>query len=151
MALEPRSYLAIGEEFLSGEETSLRQSRVESGAGVALGHDEAIPVGPSRVLWAKLHDAEVEGCEDVCAGERASHMCAVREMRHPDDITAEPPCLVSKDIVVNYVQHHPPIDPLMLEDHLDAVLQSLVDDLERVLYLVDGQAMGDHCANVHLP
>src|SRR2546425_1287214 len=72
MALEGRAELTQRDEVRLGEVARPRHDRVERGDAVALGEDDAVPVGPVGAAGVVAHPTEVERGEDIDHRERAA-------------------------------------------------------------------------------
>jgi hypothetical protein len=73
---ERRAEVVEGIQQLLGNEPRLRQERDVAGIGVALGQDEAVAVGPERVIDAVAQGVEVQRHEQLGGRERAAHVPA---------------------------------------------------------------------------
>src|SRR5216117_354581 len=86
MALEPRAELAERDELGFVEVARPRHDRVERGDGVALGEDDAVPIGPVGALRVVAQPTEVERREDIDHRERAARMPRACVGEHADDL-----------------------------------------------------------------
>src|SRR3990172_2702179 len=90
MALKAAPHLPQGKELFHGEEAPFRQGGVEGGGGVALGEDEAVPIGVAGVLGVNPHYSQEKGGEDFHAGEGAPGVAAPSLANHGDNMAAKP-------------------------------------------------------------
>jgi hypothetical protein len=84
---------ALGRELrqpLDWQEASLRQAGVQGCRGVALAQDDAIPSRIPWPSWVELGHPEVEGNEDVDAGERRTDVGRPAAMRKPHHMPPDP-------------------------------------------------------------
>ena len=65
MALEHAAEPAQGGELLPGKITQAGEHGIEGRGAVALGEDEAVPVGPAGVIRLGAHLGEEQGHQDV--------------------------------------------------------------------------------------
>src|SRR3989475_8574563 len=86
MVLEGRAKLTQRDEVRLGEVARPRHDRVERGDAVALGEDDAVPVGPVGAAGVVAHPTEVERGEDIDHRERAARMPRARVGEHADDL-----------------------------------------------------------------
>src|SRR2546422_7218989 len=86
MAVEGRAKLTQRDEVRLGEVARPRHDRVERGDAVALGEDDAVPVGPVGAAGVVAHPTEVERGEDIDHRERAARMPRARVGEHADDL-----------------------------------------------------------------
>lgn len=89
--LQAAAQLAEGQQFIGGEVAGLGQHSVHRRRGVPLAHDEAVAVRPGGVVGVVPEDAEVEGGEDVSAGEGAARVAGAHLGGHADDVAADAP------------------------------------------------------------
>jgi len=90
MALEGALELAQGPEDLLGKETLAGQRRILNRAGVALAHDEPVPILPLRILEIQPHEVEIEGSHDVRRRQRSSGMTRASVVAHLHHVAAQP-------------------------------------------------------------
>ena len=63
--LEAAAELAQGGQLLPGEITQAGQDGIERRGAVALGEDEAVPVGPAEIAGPGAHLGKEQGHQDV--------------------------------------------------------------------------------------
>src|SRR5256712_11923779 len=72
MALEGRAKLTQRDEVRLGEVARPRHDRVERGDAVALGEDDAVPVGPIGAAGGAAHPPQAERGGDIDHRERGA-------------------------------------------------------------------------------
>jgi hypothetical protein len=65
------------------EEADVRKERIQADCGVALAEDEAVAVGPVRLVRPIPQDGVIERCEELGRGERRGVVAGTRDAREP--------------------------------------------------------------------
>ena len=91
MALQDAAELAQGGELLPGEITQAGEHGIEGRGAVALGEDEAVPVGPAGIAGPDAHLGEEQGHQDVGGRQRPAQVPGAGAMKHLNDVQAHLP------------------------------------------------------------
>ncbi len=89
MPLQQAVQLAQRAEVIPAKVAPLGQRGIPGRAGVALGEDKAIPVGPVRAGGIDAHHAKIERGEDVGRGQGAAGVTGLCGVGHVDDVVAD--------------------------------------------------------------
>src|SRR5438477_5028784 len=100
MTLQMRSGTPKCSKVIRRKIVTVRQHGIEDRAAMALRHNKAIAVRPTRILWVVPHQVIVQSNEQVRRAEASANMSGVGPINHRDDLTADFTGLALKKIEV---------------------------------------------------